>query len=155
MTAPLLLNLHSQTTKSASVLVRDAIGVGKKYGSGVRRVIETFVTYGLPEPLFESTQRGIAVTVFKQIEQKTLKKTTEGASGGASGGVSGGVNTAENLLTLAMVHPGLNVADLVRLSEKPQRTIERWLKQLKDQNLIEFRGATKTGGYYSKGNDNT
>jgi len=38
----------------------------------------------------------------------------------------------------------------VRLSEKPQRTIERWLKQLKDQDLIEFKGATKTGGYYSK-----
>ena len=35
-----------------------------------------------------------------------------------------------------------------------QRTIERWLKQLKDQDLIEFRGATKTGGYYSKGDKN-
>jgi len=37
-------------------------------------VVETFVAYGLPEPLFESTQGGMAVTVFKQIEQKTLKK---------------------------------------------------------------------------------
>ena len=84
----------------------------------------------------------------QQVEQKkSLKKTTEGASGG--------VNTAANLLTLAMVHPGLNVADLVRLPEKPQRTIERWIKQFKDQDFIEFRGATKTGGYYSKGGKNT
>ncbi len=118
----------------------------EKYGSGVRRVIETFVAYGLPEPVLEATQGGMAVTVFKQVEQKTLKKTSEGANVGASGGVS----TAANLLTLAKAHPGLNVADLVRLSEKPQRTIERWLKQLKDQGLIEFKGATKTGGYYSK-----
>ena len=31
-----------------------------------------------------------------------------------------------------------------------QRTIERWIKQLKDKNKIEFRGAPKTGGYYVK-----
>jgi ATP-dependent DNA helicase RecG len=29
-----------------------------------------------------------------------------------------------------------------------QRTIERWLKQLKAQALIEFKGAPKTGGYH-------
>ncbi|NCO15045.1 MAG: hypothetical protein COZ36_01980 [Piscirickettsiaceae bacterium CG_4_10_14_3_um_filter_44_349] len=31
----------------------------------------------------------------------------------------------------------------------PVKTLERWLKQLKDQNKIEFKGAPKTGGYYS------
>jgi len=29
-----------------------------------------------------------------------------------------------------------------------RRTIERWLKQLKENGLVEFRGAAKTGGYY-------
>ena len=29
------------------------------------------------------------------------------------------------------------------------RTIERWLKDLKDDGKIEFRGAKKTGGYYA------
>lgn len=29
------------------------------------------------------------------------------------------------------------------------KNIERWLKQLKDENKIEFRGAPKTGGYWS------
>jgi ATP-dependent DNA helicase RecG len=46
--------------------------------------------------------------------------------------------------------PGLNTAALVARSDKPQRTIERWLKQLKDQGHIEFRGAPKTGGYHPK-----
>jgi len=32
---------------------------------GVRQVIDTFVAYGLPEPEFEATQGGMAVTVFK------------------------------------------------------------------------------------------
>jgi len=31
-----------------------------------------------------------------------------------------------------------------------QRTIERYLKQLKESNKVEFKGATKTGGYYVK-----
>jgi ATP-dependent DNA helicase RecG len=30
------------------------------------------------------------------------------------------------------------------------KNIERWLKQLKDSQHIEFRGAPKTGGYYPK-----
>jgi len=29
-----------------------------------------------------------------------------------------------------------------------QRTIERWIKQLKNENKIEFKGAPKTGGYW-------
>ena len=147
MTAPLLLNLHSQTTKSASALVRDAIGLGDKYGSGVRRVIETFVAYGLPEPVFEATQGGMAVTVFKQTEQKTPEKTV--------GGVNEGVNVGANhLLAYIQMHPGQRASEMATAYKLTQRTIERWLKQLKDQDLIEFRAATKTGGYYSKGDKN-
>jgi predicted HTH transcriptional regulator len=39
----------------------------EKYGSGVRRVIDTFIAYGLPEPEFEATQGGMAVTVFNAV----------------------------------------------------------------------------------------
>ena len=31
-----------------------------------------------------------------------------------------------------------------------KRTIERWIKQLKDEDKIEFIGAPKTGGYFVK-----
>ena len=31
-----------------------------------------------------------------------------------------------------------------------QRTVERWIKQLKDEGKIECRGSKKTGGYYVK-----
>ena len=43
----------------------------EKYGSGVRRVIDTFVAYGLREPEFEATQGGMAVTVFKATPEST------------------------------------------------------------------------------------
>ena len=120
----------------------------EKYGSGVRRVIETFVAYGLPEPLFESTQGGMAVTVFIQVEKKTLKKTSEGANEGVNEG-------ANDLLALITDQPNLRAPALAKLLDTSPKNIERWLKQLKDQGKIEFKGATKTGGYYSKTSSET
>ena len=123
----------------------------EKYGSGVRRVIETFVAYGLPEPVFEATQGGMAVTVFKKREQKAPEKTV----GGVSEGVNVGANVGANhLFAYIQTHPGQRASEMATAYKLTQRTIERWLKQLKDQDLIEFRGATKTGGYYSKGDKN-
>jgi ATP-dependent DNA helicase RecG len=110
----------------------------EKYGSGVRRVIDTFVAYGLREPEFEATQGGMAVTVFKATPEEV------------NGGVSGGVNTElVPLLQLIQAQPGLKTTQLVTQTGKPQRTVERWLKQLKQEQKIEFRGAPKTGGYYA------
>ena len=44
----------------------------EKYGSGVRRVIDSFIAYGLPEPVFEVTQGGMAVTMFnKNVKANT------------------------------------------------------------------------------------
>jgi hypothetical protein len=33
----------------------------------------------------------------------------------------------------------------------PQRTVERWLKKLKQQGEIVFAGSRKTGGYFLNG----
>lgn len=95
MTNTPLLNLLSQPSKLASASLRDAIAQGEGLridfkSSFQKEVIETFVAYGLPEPVFEATEYNVT-----------------------------------------------------------QRTIERWLKQLKDQGQIEFNGAPKTGGYYA------
>jgi ATP-dependent DNA helicase RecG len=58
-------------------------------------------------------------------------------------GVSGGVN---DILVLIENHPGINVSALKSHLDIPQRTIERWINQLKKENKIEFKGAPKTGG---------
>ena len=110
----------------------------EKYGSGVRRVIDSFVAYGLPEPECEATQGGMAVTVFKTIDGATANKT--------NGGVNGGVN---GLLSYIQLHPGQRSIEIVDALNTSLRTIERWLKQLKDEGKIEFKGAPKTGGYHS------
>ena len=81
----------------------------------------------------------MAVTVFR-----TPEKTNDG-------GVSGGVSTESvPLLQLIQAQPGLKTTQRVAQTGTPRRTVERWLKQLKDDQTIEFRGAPKTGGYYCK-----
>lgn len=57
----------------------------------------------------------------------------------------GGVN---DILLLIENNPGINVSNIKSLLNIPQRTIERWINQLKKENKIEFKGASKTGGYW-------
>lgn len=45
-------------------------------------------------------------------------------------------------------NPGKNTETFADVMKKSIPTISRYLKELKDQGKIEFRGAPKTGGYY-------
>ena len=107
----------------------------EKYGSGFIRIRKALQDY--PEVHFDIQEIGGGILLsFKR-------------GGGVSGGVSGGVNPESvHLLQLIQSQPGLKTTELVNQTGKPQRTVERWLKQLKDSQLVEFRGAPKTGGYY-------
>ena len=114
----------------------------EKYGSGFIRIRKALQDY--PEASFEVQEIGGGVLLTFAQKQPVAHH------GGVSGGVSGGVPPLESahLLQLIQTQPGLKTAELVAQTGKPQRTIERWLKQLKKNGLIEFRGAPKTGGYY-------
>ncbi|MDO8772577.1 MAG: putative DNA binding domain-containing protein [Burkholderiaceae bacterium] len=115
----------------------------EKYGSGFIRIRKALQDY--PEIDFEIKE--FAGGVMVTFAQKQSESPREGVSGGVSGGVS---PESAHLLHLIQSQPGLKTTELVAQTAKPQRTVERWLKQLKDRQLIEFRGAPKTGGYYPK-----
>ena len=63
-----------------------------------------------------------------------------------AGGVSEGVSA---LLGLIGQQPGMRSPAMATVLGTSPKNIERWLKQLKTQSLIEFKGAPKTGGYHS------
>ncbi len=114
----------------------------EKYGSGFIRIRKALLDY--PEIEFAVEEKfGGVVASFTQLESRS-----DPVDGGVSGGVSGGVNSTSTLLTIMRTRPGLNAAALVQLSGKPQRTIERWLKQLRNVGQIQFIGSPKTGGYF-------
>jgi ATP-dependent DNA helicase RecG len=103
----------------------------EKYGSGFIRIRKALQDY--PEIDFEIKEfAGGMMVTFAQRE-----------------GVNVGVNVGVNgLLSYVRSHPGQRAGEMAVAFNLTQRTIERWLKQLKENGSIEFRGAAKTGGYY-------
>ncbi len=64
---------------------------------------------------------------------------------GVNEGVSEGVNV---LLEYIRKNPGQRVPSFVEALKVAPKTIERWLKKLKQNGKIRFEGVAKTGGYY-------
>lgn len=105
----------------------------EKYGSGFIRIRKALRDY--PEIEFEIKEfAGGVMAAFAQKQPAAPHV-----------GLSGGVNS---LLAYVESHPGQRAGEMAVAFNLTQRTIERWLKQLKEKGLIEFRGAPKTGGYY-------
>lgn len=73
------------------------------------------------------------VVVFKRPELQKREGVTEG------------VNL---LLKTIQKNQGKRVPQLAKMLNIPPKTIERWVKQLKDDEKIEFKGSPKKGGYW-------
>ena len=111
-------------------------GLIETWGRGTLKIANLMKTAGLPVPtLHENT--GNVVMTFKLPEQR----------GGVNEGVNVGVNALFAYIQANPVHRAGEMASSFKLT---QRTIERWLKQLREAGKIEFIGSPKTGGYYPK-----
>ena len=90
--------------------------------------------------VFDDDPYGFRVVIYKESE-------VGGVNEGANEGANEGVNA---LLALITHHPGLRAPLLADKMQTSVKNIERWLKNLKENGDIEFRGASKTGGYFAK-----
>ena len=109
----------------------------QSYGSGIGRIKKFCKEHNIIEPKFEEMQKGFQVTLYKQlISEKT------------NVGVNVGVKDIYTYIQDNQPVKAKNIAETFQ--DVTQRTIERWIKQLKDEDKIEFIGAPKTGGYYVK-----
>ena len=66
-----------------------------------------------------------------------------------------GVNEGVKLELISILNalnnqPMLKVPDIASKIDKGISTVERYMKILKENNLVEFAGAPKTGGYIVK-----
>ena len=66
-------------------------------------------------------------------------------SGGKDGGITEGIDLLAEYIRNT---PGKNVTEIAAALNIPQRTVERWLKKLREQGTIIFTGPRKTGGYF-------
>jgi len=103
----------------------------EKYGSGFIRIRKELEAY--PEITFAAEEVGGGVLVTFRLD------------GGVSEGISEGIS---DLLDCVRRKPGLRIPELSERLHVPAKTLERWLKQLKSEHKIVFRGSRKTGGYF-------
>ena len=66
----------------------------------------------------------------------------------SSVGVNIGVNVGVKILEYIRMHPGCRANVIAEAVGITTRTVERHIRQLREQGKIEFQGAPKTGGYY-------
>lgn len=85
--------------------------------------------------------------VFPDIRSKQVNK---GVNEGVNVPIEGVNEGVIQLWEFIKNTPGKRTPEIAERIGKGISTIERYLKVLKDNDLIEFKGAPKTGGYYIK-----
>jgi ATP-dependent DNA helicase RecG len=132
----------------------------EKYGSGFLRIRKAIQDYPTMIFAFRDTGDGF-VAEFSYTEQKTsvnpksegIKLESEGINPESEGikpeseGIkpeSEGINL---LLALIEKYPDKRLPFFKSELSVPKKTIERWLKKLRDAGKITYNGSKKTGGY--------
>ena len=117
--------------KQIATLFKEA-GIIEKYGSGIKRVLESIRSYGLKDPSFEEIQDGFLVTFFKTT-QKSTQKTTQKKS------------TKDQILDILRENPKLTRGEMAQLLGKSQNTIKDNLAALKSEHRVERIGSDRDG----------
>lgn len=125
---------YSNPTSRELMRIYKDLELVEHLGSGLNRILE----------VYDKDSFVIKQNYMKNIFYKNETPLDGVVFGGVNGVVSGGVT---ELLEFIQTNPGLRANELSKHIDTPLRTVQRWLKQLKDENKIEFKGAPKTGGY--------
>ncbi|HED06474.1 MAG TPA: DeoR family transcriptional regulator [Ignavibacteria bacterium] len=98
-------------------------GIIEKYGSGIKRVIETFKGFGLKVPTFDSIEGGFLVTVYNNDTDKRLDK----------------------ILFALKKNNKISTIKLAEMNSVSKSTILRDLRVLKKKGLLKRVGSEKSG----------
>jgi len=140
-------------------------GMIEKYGSGIKRVIEQFLKYGLPEPKFENLKDFFKVTVFDKITLETENITQENIPHTEDFNQKTENITQENIphtedfnqetekltqikiqiLNLIKQKPDITRNEMSVAMDKSEGLIKYYLAELKKQGFISREGSAKKG----------
>jgi ATP-dependent DNA helicase RecG len=82
---------------------------------------------------------------FTFYKRRINEGINEGLNEGLNGGINGGIN---RLYDYIEGHPGQRITEMSIELNIPGKTLERWIRSLKEQGKIIFKGSKKTGGYF-------
>ena len=139
-------------------------GYIEAWGRGTINMINECVKRNIPLPIYKIDFSGFIVEFISDSDKvinvvDRLSKglsdgvkaiINNGVSDGISDGVSDGVKEEiVSIVELIANNEGINANYIVAKSgNKSKPTIERYLKIARKLNIVEYRGAAKTGGYF-------
>ena len=134
-------NYTSQARNRKIAAMFKEAGIIEKYGSGIKRIQNSFLNYDLSAPIFENFQHGFMVTAIAKTKDKVRENS--------NGELNGELNIKQKLVfDYIKINPGTKAAQLSSLLNIPFSTIDKLIRVLLKKELIERRGSKKTGGYY-------
>lgn len=129
------------------------LGRVDELGSGVINVNKFIKEYsGQSDPAFiEGKTFKMTIPLAKELSVGAIDGTNVGAVVGAIAGVTDGVKEKLAILLKTIIsNEGKRIPEYHEITQLgSERTLERYIQQLRDAKLIEFiGGAAQTGGYY-------
>ena len=126
---------YSNPTSREIMRIYKDLELVEQLGSGLGRILKAY---------------GKESFVIKQNFMKNIFYTNTNSLE-SSEGVNEGVNEGvKSLYELIKSNPNNRSTYFASILDTSVKNIERWLKQLKDEDKIEFKGSPKTGGYVVK-----
>ncbi len=134
-------------------------GYIEKIGRGTIMIAEECKKAGLKAPEWIIGEQTVKLTFYSKTKlggavdgavDGAKEKDNGGAIDGAIDGATKGVKERLSLLLKEIAaDEGKRAPDYIKAIGVSERTMERYLQQLKEADLIEFKGdAAQTGGYY-------
>jgi ATP-dependent DNA helicase RecG len=144
----LLTNNYVSTPRNRQIakIVKE-MGLIEKYGTGIKRVRNMFVDYGLKQPLFEIIPGGFAATVFADNNDTVENITENVVENDVENDVEGVVENEQLIIKLLNQNKSYTSKELAKNLNKSERTIQRYLNSLTSKNRIARVGPDK-GGYW-------
>ena len=126
--------------KKIAELLREA-GLIEKYGSGIKRVLESTMAENIADPVFSNVQHGFRVILFsdaKDEKRNVVENVVEDV-------VEDVVENRQNILEMIKENDTISAKSISEQIKVSERTVQRILEKLKKENIIYREGSPKGG----------
>jgi len=113
------------------------------WGRGIEKICEACEKHGVPMPEYTLHPEDIMIK-FTALQNVKIPKCQ---SGGLSGGLA---DRLDDVLEILRKTPSVTNAELVELLGIPLRSVQRKMKRLKEQGIIERKGGKRYGHWEIK-----
>lgn len=119
--------------KNNSALSTQHSALSFSWGRGIEKITDACKAAGLPKPIIEENSGGVAIVLLKEPASEGL--------GNQLGNQLG--NTKERILAEMKTNPKISGAQLAEILNISTTAVEKNIKQLREDGLIERIGGTR------------